>query len=192
MRKIIAIEFISQDGVIQSPGSDREDREGGFSKGGWIASFSDPLLSSIIQEEMHDPCSFLLGRKTYDIWAPYWPLNDAIWPEVNKATKYVVSHTPVANAWESSVFIGGNVAEKIAVLKQEPGLPLHLYGSSQVVRLLHAHGLLDELWLKHYPVCLGEGKTLFADSAIPACYQLVEKQRTSSGVVVAYYKNSGQ
>ena len=148
MRKVIVIEFVSLDGVIQSPGGPDEDTSGGFAYGGWISPYSDPLLSTVIKKQMNMPFDLLLGRKTFEIWAPYWPQHADIWPGVNTATKYVASNTMTSHEWQPSVFLNGDIAEKITRLKQQKGPDLHVYGSANLVQTLIKHDLVDEFWLK--------------------------------------------
>ncbi len=128
MRKIIVLEHISIDGVIQGPGGPGEDTSGGFAYGGWIAPYSDPILGTALRKQMNLPFDLLLGRKTFEIWAPYWPLHGDIWPGVNTATKYVASNTITSSAWQPSVFLNGDIAEKVAKIKQQPGPDLNVLG----------------------------------------------------------------
>ena len=130
MRKVNVLEFVSIDGVIQAPGGPEEDTSGGFAYGGWMSPHSDPVLSTAIKKQMNSPFDLLIGRKTFDIWAPFWPQHNDIWPAVNTATKYVASNTMTSHAWQPSVFLEGNIAEKIAKIKQQEGPDLHVYGSA--------------------------------------------------------------
>ena len=191
MRRVIVVEFVSLDGVIQSPGGQDEDPSGGFAHGGWIWPYSDPDLTAVIRQEMALPFDLLVGRLTFDIWAQYWPQRVDVWPGVNAATKYVVSTTVNSHTWQPSVFIGADVAERIASVKREPGPDLHVYGSARLVQTLLAHDLVDALWLKIHPITLGSGKRLFADGAIPAAFEVRESTVTSKGVIVVRYERAG-
>jgi dihydrofolate reductase len=191
MRKVIVLEFISLDGVIQSPGRPDEDTSGGFAHGGWISPYSDPVLSSVIKKQMSMPFDLLLGRKTFDIWAPYWPQHAEAWPGVNTATKYVASNTMASHEWQPSVFLNGDVADKIVKIKQQQGPDLHVYGSANLIQTLIKHDLVDAFWLKIYPITLGGGKRLFADGTIPAAFKVTEGMVTSSGVIAVHYERAG-
>lgn len=190
-RKLIAIEFVSLDGVAQAPGRHDEDTSGGFTHGGWIRPYSDPELEALIHDQMNLPFELLLGRTTFEIWAPYWPHHATTWPGVNTAIKYVASNTLTAHAWQPTVFLGGDVAEQVADLKRRDGPDLHLYGSANLLQTLLRHDLVDALWLKIYPVTLGRGKRLFAGGTIPAAFELTECTVTPSGVVAASYARAG-
>jgi dihydrofolate reductase len=140
---------------------------------------------------MNMPFDLLLGRKTYEIWAPYWPQHADIWPRVNAATKYVASHTMTSGAWRPVVFLGGDIAAKVSELKQQPGPDLHVYGSGNLLQTLIKHDLVDAYWLKIYPVTLGGGKRLFAEGAIPAAFKLTESQVSPTGVIIVSYERAG-
>lgn len=191
MRQLIVIEFVSLDGVIQSPGSPEEDTSGDFAHGGWVRPYADPVQSAVIKQQMTLPFDLLLGRKTFDIWAPYWPQHPDVWPGVQTATKYVASNTLTTSEWQPSVFLSGDVAAKVADLKQSPGPDLHVYGSANLVQTLLANDLVDALWLRIHPITLGRGKRLFAAGSIPAAFRVTESQVTSTGVVVASYERAG-
>ena len=191
MRNLIVIEFVSLDGVIQGPGRPDEDTSGGFAHGGWVRPYSDPVQSAVIERQMNLPFDLLLGRKTFDIWAPYWPQHPDVWPGVQTATKFVASNTLTSHAWQPTVFLSGDVAQKVADLKQQPGSDLHVYGSANLVQTLLAHDLVDALWLKIHPITLGRGKRLFAGGAIPAAFTVTESHVTSTGVVVVNYERAG-
>jgi dihydrofolate reductase len=192
MRKVVVLEHISLDGVIQAPGGPDEDTSGGFAYGGWISSYSDPILGTFIRRQMNLPFDLLLGRKTYDIWAPYWPHHADAWPDVNTATKYVASKTITSGAWQPSVFISGNIAEKVAKIKQQPGPDLHVWGSSNLLQTLIKHNLVDTFWLMIYPITLGAGKRLFAEGTIPAAFKVTESILGSNGVIVVNYEHAAQ
>ncbi len=187
MRKIIVLEHITLDGVIQAPGGPDEDTSGGFAYGGWIAPYSDAQLGAALRRQMSLPFDLLLGRKTFEIWAPYWPQHADVWPGVNAATKYVASNTLTSHAWQPSVFLGGDVAEQVAAIKQQPGPDLHVWGSGNLVQTLLRHDLVDAFWLMIYPLTLGAGKRLFAGGTLPLAFQVAESQVTPQGVIVVNY-----
>lgn len=191
MRKVIVIAHISLDGVIQAPGGPQEDTSGGFAFGGWVAPFADELVGSVVRMQMDMSFDLLLGRKTYDIWAPYWPYHGDIWQSVNTATKYVASNTLTSGEWQPSVFLNGDVAEKVAEIKQQPGPDLHVYGSADLLQTLISHDLVDSYWLKVYPVTLGGGKRLFASGTIPAAFTVTESKVSPKGVIIVNYERAG-
>ncbi|GAB4525599.1 MAG: dihydrofolate reductase family protein [Anaerolineae bacterium] len=191
MRKIIVISHVSLDGVIQSMGAPEEDTSGGFAYGGWVIPYADDVLGAVIKREMTMPFDLLVGRKTFDIWAPYWPRHADVWPGVNAATKYVASNTITSHEWQPSVFLGGDIVEKILQIKQQPGPDLHVYGSSNLLQTLIRHDLVDAFWLKIYPLTLGSGKRLFADGTIPAALRVTESTVSPSGVIMVNYERAG-
>jgi dihydrofolate reductase len=188
MRKIVVLEHISLDGVIQAPGGPEEDTSGGFTHGGWISSYSDAILGKALREQMNKSFDLLLGRKTFEIWEPYWPQHGDIWQNVNLATKYVASNTRTASDWKSSVFLSGDVAGEVGKLKQQDGLDLHVWGSSNLLQTLIKHDLVDVFWLMIYPITLGSGKRLFADGTIPLKFKVTESVVGTSGVIVVNYE----
>ena len=137
------------------------------------------------------PFDLLIGRKTFDIWAPYWPRHTDLWPGVNTATKYIASNTMTSAEWQPSVFLGGDLAEKVLKLKQQPGPDLHVYGSGNLLQTLIKHDVVDAFWLKIYPLTLGSGKRLFADGTIPAAFKVTEHQVSPKGVIIANYERAG-
>ena len=191
MRKVIVLEHISLDGVIQAPGGPDEDTNSGFAYGGWIAPHSDPILGTALRKQMNSPFDLLLGRKTFDIWAPYWPQHVDAWPGANTATKYIASNTLTSSNWNPSVFLSGDIAEKVAELKQQPGPDLHVWGSSNLLQTLIKHDLVDTFWLMIYPITLGRGKRLFAEGTIPAAFKVTESIVTPNGVIVVNYERGG-
>ncbi len=191
MRKVNVLEFVTLDGVIQAPGGPEEDASGSFAYGGWIRPHSDPVFSAAIRKQMNMPCDLLLGRRTFDLWAQFWPQHNDIWPAVNAATKYVASNSMTSHEWQPSVFLNGDVAEEITKLKQQEGADLHVYGSANLVQTLMKHDLVDAFWLKIFPITLGAGKRLFADGAIPAAFRVTESAVTSKGVIIVNYERSG-
>jgi dihydrofolate reductase len=191
MRKINVLEFVSLDGVIQSPGGPKEDTSGGFAYGGWTSPHSDAASGAAIMKQMKMPSDLLLGRKTFDIWARYWPQHNDFWPGVNTATKYVASNTITSSEWKPSVFLNGNIAEKISKIKQQEGPDLHVYGSANLVQTLLKNDLVDALWLKIFPVTLGAGRKLFADGTIPAAFKVTESTVTPKGIIIVNYERAG-
>jgi len=190
MRKINVLEFVSLDGVIQAPGGPEEDSSDGFAYGGWMSPYSDAASGAAMKKQMDLPFDLLLGRKTLDIWAKFWPQRD-FWPGVNPATKFVASNTLTSHEWQPSVFLSGNIAEKITKIKQQPGRDLHVYGSANLVQTLLKHDLVDALWLKIFPITLGTGKKLFADGTIPAAFKVTESTVTPKGVIIVNYERAG-
>ena len=170
MRKISVLTFISLDGVMQGPGGPSEDTSGGFQHGGWTVPYFDEFLGQVMGEQMSKPFDLLLGRKTFEIFASYWPDHREEGPEINNATKYVVSNTLTQHPWEKSLFIKGDVVEEIKKLKGQDGPDLQVHGSSNLIQTLLKHDLVDEFWLKIFPVTVGAGKRLFAEGASPAAY----------------------
>jgi dihydrofolate reductase len=191
MKKICLLEFVSLDGVIQSPGGPEEDTSGGFAYGGWISPHSDPVVSTAIKRQMNIPCDLLLGRKTFDNFASFWPQHYDFWPAVKTATKYVASNTMTSHEWQPSVFLNGDSAEKINKIKQQQGPDLHVYGSAHLVQTLLKHDLVDALWLKIFPITLGSGKRSFAEGTIPAAFKVTESTVTSKGVIIVNYERAG-
>ena len=191
MRKIIVLEHISLDGVIQAPGGPEEDPSESFAHGGWIAPYSDDIIGTALRKQMNSPFDLLIGRKTFDIWAPYWPHHADIWPNVNKATKYIASNTITASEWQPSVFLSGDIAKKVADIKQQQGPDLHVWGSANLLQTLIKHDLVDTFWLMIYPITLGSGKRLFAEGTIPAAFKVTESIVGSSGIIVVNYERAG-
>ena len=194
MRKIIVLSMITLDGVMQAPGGPKEDRSGGFKYGGWVSPFSDEVYSKVVQTELK-PADYLLGRKTFEIWAPYWPEHGDFWPGINKGTKYVFSKKmkksdPLITGWEKSVLVK-NLAD-IKKLKKSKGPDLQVWGSGELVQLLLKNDLVDDLRLKIHPLTLGKGKKLFESGTIPATFKLMESIITSTGVIIVHYKRAGK
>ncbi|MBK9927570.1 MAG: dihydrofolate reductase family protein [Anaerolineales bacterium] len=191
MRKIVVLEHLSLDGVIQAPGGPEEDPSGGFAYGGWISSYSDEILGTALRKQMNLPFDLLLGRKTFDIWAPYWPQHADVWPGVNIATKYIASNTVTSSTWQPSVFLDGDIAEKVAKIKEQQGPDLHVWGSGNLIQTLIKHDLVDVFWLMIYPITLGSGKRLFADGTIPMAFKVTASKVTSNGVIIVNYERAG-
>ncbi len=189
MRKIIVIEFVTLDGVMQAPGGRGEDSEGGFKYGGWTAPYFDDATGQVMGGQMA-PADYLLGRKTFDIFATYWPERADVWPGINDGMKYVMSNTKKTSDWKNTTFID-SLAD-IKKLKQSEGADLQVWGSSQLIQLLLKHDLVDELWLKIFPITLGTGKRLFGEGTIPAAFTLQDSSVTPTGVIVANYQRAGE
>ena len=192
MRELVVYEHISLDGVIQAPGGREEDTSGGFALGGWTWGFDDDALGKTLGREMSKPFDLLLGRKTFDIWEPYWPQHADIWPGVMTATKYVASNTRTSTGWQPTEFLSGDVAAKVEQIKQKPGPEIHVWGSANLLQTLMKHDLVDAYWLMIYPLTLGAGKRLFAEGTIPAAFKVTEGQVTPAGVVVVRYERAGE
>jgi len=192
MRKIIVLTFVTLDGVMQGPGGPTEDTSGNFAHGGWTVPYFDEFLGQTMGEQMSRPFDLLLGRKTFEIFASYWPHHPEEGPEINNATKYVVSDMLTKHDWHKSVFINGNVVSEISKLKQQDGPDLQVHGSHTLIQTLLKHDLVDELWLKIFPVTLGIGKRLFDNGTVPAAYTLVESKSSPAGVIIATFKRAGE
>jgi dihydrofolate reductase len=191
MRKIFVLEFLTLDGVMQAPGDSKEDTAEGFKYGGWMGPyFEDEVGGKEMDKKMKATDALLLGRKTYDIFAGYWPEHTETWPQVNKITKYVVSKTLKNPTWENTVVIKG--IRELKELKHSKGPDLQVYGSSNLVQTLMQHDLVDEFWLKIFPITLGTGKRLFGKGTIPAAFTLVYSKISPTGVIFATYKRAGE
>ncbi len=196
MRKLVILNRITLDGVMQAPSGPEEDASSDFRYGGWAVPLADEFLGRSYARHIDHPFDLLLGRKTYDVFAGYWPFAD---PQKNpfaapfkNATKYVATHRPIESNWEKTVRLDGNIAERIRDLKAEDGPELQVYGSSHFIQTLLEHDLVDELWLKIFPVTLGQGKRLFAEGTIPAAFELTECAASPMGVIVANYRRAGE
>lgn len=193
MRKIIVGSFITLDGVMQAAGGPEE----GFKYGGWSAPYYDEALDKIAEKQKQPAKDLLLGRKTYEIFASFFPDHEDIWPGVNEVTKYVASKTlgnsdPTAGQafWKNSVFLK-SVAD-IKKLKESEGSDIHVHGSGNLVQTLLKHDLVDELWLLIHPLTLGAGNKLFDEGTIPAAFTLIESTATPGGVIAAHYIRAGE
>ena len=201
MRKIIAGAFLSLDGVMQAPGGPQEDPSGGFEYGGWTWTYWDDAIAAVMSEGFEAPFDLLLGRKTYDIFAAYWPYVEAdatqgcfkadVAQVFNRVTKYVATHTPKTLQWQNSQGLGEDIVATLRDLKQQDGPDLLVQGSSVLLQTLLANDLIDELRLLIYPLSLGKGKRLFGEGALPAAYRLVKSSTSPSGVLMATYERAG-
>lgn len=191
MRKIIVLSFITLDGVMQAPGGPEEDLSGGFPYGGWTAPYfhdADHAAGELMEKQLR-PADLLLGRKTFEIFAAYWPKHTDFWPSINDVTKYVVSTTMERSDWQNSLFLKN--VDDVRALKNSEGSDLQVHGSGQLIQTLLKHDLVDELWLKTFPITLGTGKRLFGEGSIPAAFTMTESLITPNGVIFANYKRAG-
>jgi dihydrofolate reductase len=194
MRKIIVLSMITLNGVMQGPGGPKEDPSGGFKYGGWMAPYDDDVYDKVVRKEL-EPAEYLLGRKTFEMWAGYWPDHGNFWPGINEGTKYVFSKRlkksdPLVTGWKNSVVL--RTVADIKKVRQSKGSDIQVWGSSELVHLLLKNDLVDELRLKIHPLTLGKGKKLFDTGAIPAAFTLIESIVTTRGVIIANYKRAGK
>ena len=194
MRKIIVLSFITLDGVMQAPGGPEEDTSSGFKYGGWTAPYfyeADEAAGEFMAKQMKS-ADLLLGRKTFEIFAAYWPEHADMWPGINDVTKYVMSKTMNKNKsdWKNIVFLKS--VDDIKKLKNSEGSDIQVHGSGNLIQTLLKHDLVDELWLKTFPVTLGNGKRLFSEGTIPAAFTLTDSLVTPNGVIFANYKRAGE
>ena len=180
---------------MQAPGGPDEDPTGGFKQGGWVAVYFDDFLGKVMEKQMSNSFDLLLGRRTYEIFAAHWPYvktdEDPIAAGISKAKKYVASKTRIKLDWSNSELIKGNVAKEVRILKEQDGPEIQVHGSGNLIQTLLKHDLVDELWLKIFPIILGRGKRLFAESTISAGFKLLESEISPSGVLVASYARAG-
>ena len=192
MRKLVAVTQLTLDGVMQAPGGPEEDPSGGFRFGGWSVPYFDEVLGQAAGEAFEKPFDLLLGRKTYEIFAAHWPYDEGpIADHLNSATKHVASRTLTSLDWSNSRLLEGEVPTAVSALKQEDGPELQVLGSAELLRTLLAHGLVDELRLWIFPVLLGRGKRLFDDDVVPSGLELAEWKSSTTGVIAATYRRTG-
>ncbi len=194
MRRLIVSTFLTLDGVMQAPGGPGEDDSDGFAHGGWSVNYWDERMGQVMSEAMGTPFDLVLGRKTYDIFAAYWPnaTDEAGAKPLNDATKYVASRGRPNLEWEKSILIEGDAAEGIAALKREDGPELQVHGSGNLIQTLLRHNLVDQYRLWVFPLVVGSGKRLFADGVIPSALKLVDSTVSTSGVLIATYEPAGE
>jgi dihydrofolate reductase len=194
MRKLIVSTFLTLDGVMQAPGGPGEDDSDGFTLGGWSVNYWDERMGEIMTEAMSVPFDLVLGRKTYDIFAAYWPHapEEAGAKPLNDATKYVASRSHPKLDWEPSVLIEGDAAEGVAALKKEDGPELQVHGSGNLIQTMMRHNLVDEYRLWVFPLVIGSGKRLFSDGTIPSGLKLVNSKVSSTGVVMGTWEPAGE
>jgi dihydrofolate reductase len=197
MRKLVVLTFLTLDGVMQAPGGKGEDSSGGFEFGGWSIPYFDEALGAEMEKESGDePFDMLFGGTTYGLLKSYWPDHKddgATGRGINRATKYVVSDDDIDTNWDKTVKLSGDdIIDQIKRLKEQDGPMLQVHGSAMLVQALMQNDLVDEYWLKIFPVTLGKGKRLFADGTIPAAFKLTNSMVTPSGVITAYYERDGE
>ena len=192
MRKIIVLSFITLDGIMQAPGGPEEDTSSDFKYGGWTAPYfdeADEAAGKLMAKQMKS-ADLLLGRKTFEIFAAYWPEHADNWPGINDVTKYVMSNTMDKSDWKNSVFFKS--ADDIKNLKNSEGSDLQVHGSGNLIQTLLKDDLVDELWLKTFPITIGKGKRLFGEGTVPAAFALTESLVTPNGVIFANYTRAGK
>jgi dihydrofolate reductase len=192
MRKIVVLTFMSLDGVMQAPGGKGEDPSGGFDLEGWSVPYFDDAMGAEMEKQMGQPFDLLLGKTTYEIFAEYWREADGGNNPINTAKKYVVANAPIATDWKETVQINENVVDEIEKLKEQDGPMLQVHGSGNLIQTLLANDLVDEFWLKIFPVTLGKGRHLFAEGTIPSALKLISSSVTPSGIMVANYQRDGE
>jgi dihydrofolate reductase len=195
VRKLAVLTFVTLDGVMQAPGGPEEDTSGGFTHGGWVAGYWDDFLGGVMAEQMKGPFDLLLGRKTYELFAAYWPHAGAESPggrELNGARKFVVSRTLKKLDWANSILVSGDVVGEVKKLKEQDAPELQVHGSGKLIQTLLKNDLVDELRLKIFPITLGSGKRLFAEGTVPAGFTLMDSRTSTKGVVVATFGRAGQ
>lgn len=176
------------DGVIQTEECDGD----GFKHGGWFFGYADDVTGAVVQERLAKPVDLLLGRKTFAAWETYWPTHSDFWPNVMTATKYVASNTRDSSEWQPTVFLNGDVAEKVRELKQQDRPNLHVMGSADLLQALFKNDLVDELQLMIVPITLGTGKRLFTHGTIPAAFKVTESQISPNGIIIVNYERDGE
>ena len=196
MRKLIVLSFITLDNVMQAPGGPEEDPTGGFEHEGWVVGYFDDFLLNAMIKQTSKPFDLLLGRKTYEIFAAYWPYVNAdqnpFAAKLNNAKKYVASKTLTKLDWNNSELINSDVWNEIKKIKEQGGPEIQVHGSGNLIQMLLKHDLVDELWLKIFPITLGVGKRLFAEGTIPAGFKLLESEISPGGVIIASYKRADE
>jgi dihydrofolate reductase len=193
MRELIVQSFVTLDGVMQAPGGPGEDDDGGFAYGGWSVNYWDEQMGQVMDEATSGPFAMVLGRRTYDIMAAYWPHapEEAGGKVFNDATKYVASRRRPRLEWSNSVLIEGDAADGIAALKAEDGPELQVHGSANLIQTLLRHNLVDLYRLWVFPAVIGSGKRLFADGTVPSGLKLVDQKVSSTGVVMGTWQRAG-
>lgn len=194
MRKIYTTTFLTMDGVIQAPGGPSEDTTDGFKFGGWSALYWDDIMSKTMDGFMNQPFELLLGKRTYDIFAAYWPHAEKdhnVAKPFNSTRKYVVSHTPMTLSWKNSTLITNDVVEKIRRLKEDDAPNLWVHGSASLIQTLIQHKLIDRMHLWIFPVTVGKGKKLFAEGTQAEGFKLVDSKICKKGVIIASYESTG-
>ena len=194
LRNLVVLSFVTLDGVMQAPGGPKEDTSGNFKYGGWTAGYWDDFIGKVMATQMGKPFDLLLGRKTYRIFAAYWP-HATVQPladKLNEAKKYVVSTRLTRLDWNNSTLITGDIVDGIQNLKKQDGPEIQVHGSSNLIQTLLRNDLIDELRLKIFPITIGKGKRLFGDGTIPASFKLLESKISTKGVIIATYMRNGE
>lgn len=193
MRKLSVNMFLTLDGVLQAPGGADEDADAGFALGGWSVNYWDDLMGQVMGESMSAPFDLLLGRRTYDLFAAYWPqVSDADGGRgLNAATKYVISRGTPQLPWKPAILVEGDASQAISALKEQDGPELQVHGSGNLIQTLLQHGLVDEFRLWTFPVVVGPGKRLFAEGAVPTGLTLIDSKVSTTGVVISKYVPAG-
>ena len=195
MRKLVVGTFLTLDGVMQAPGGPNEDQEGGFRHGGWLVPYFDEKFGEIMTEWTKRAGAYLLGRKTYEIFAASWPKStdpaDEIATALNTRPKFVASRTLDKVTWNNSRLLKGDVAEEVEKLKVQEGGEIQVHGSSDLLQTLLKHNLIDTLRIWQFPVVVGTGKRLFGEGTIPGSFRLVDTQQTATGAVLNVYERAG-
>ncbi len=194
MRELIVSTFLSIDGVMQAPGGPGEDDTGGFAYGGWSVNYWDDRMGEVMDAALGEPFDLLLGRRTYEIFAAYWPNvpEEEGGKPLNDATKYVASRGRPDLSWKESVLLEGDAADAVAELKRGEGPELQVHGSANLIQTLIRNSLVDEYRLWLFPLVLGAGKRLFADGTIPAGLELVDSTVSTTGVIIGTYRPAGE
>ena len=195
MRKLVVGTFVTLDGVMQAPGGPTEDLDGGFRHGGWLVPYFEEKFVESMTEWTKRAGAFLLGRKTYEIFAASWPKStdpaDEIAMVLNTRPKYVASRTLEKVNWNNSRLLKGDVPEEITKLKLQEGSEIQVHGSSDLLQTLLKHNLIDTLRIWQFPVVVGAGKRLFGEGTIPGSFRLVDTQQTTTGAVLHVYERAG-
>ncbi len=194
MRKVIVSTFVTLDGIMQAPGGPEEDPTGDFTYGGWIVNYWDDMMGQVLGESMAKPFELLLGRKTYEIFAAYWPYikDDPVADKLNSVKKYVVSRTLDEASWNNSTLVTGDVAQAVRNLIGQKGPEIQVLGSGNLIQTLLKHDLIDEFRLWNFPVTIGKGKRLFGEGTQPAGLKLIDSKTSSTGVIIATYEPAGE
>lgn len=193
MRKLVVLTHLTLDGIMQAPGGPEEDPSGGFTQGGWSMSFGDEVVTNALSAIMAGEFDLLLGRRTYEIFAGYWPSagDNPIANAFNRATKFVATRTLDRFDWVNSQRLADDAVDAVRRLKAAAGPELHVWGSSEFLQTLIAADLVDEFRLWIYPLVLGPGKRLFASGVPPRSLTLVDSRRGSKGVLFNTYRPAG-
>lgn len=195
MRRIISTTFLTMDGVYQAPGGPEEDLSGGFAHGGWSFGYWDDVADKTLHAFMSEPFELLLGRRTYDIFAAFWPTTDKdldVAKPFNETRKYVVSRSPRELSWQNSTLVTGDVAAQLRQLKAADAPDLWVHGSGNLIQSLLLHGLLDRMHIWTFPVTVGSGKRFFGEDTPAAGWKVVESKVATTGVVIATYEPDGE